>query len=298
MESLQELQQVLPSVAVEIIRLSIWLLLLMVIFVPLEKLFAKTPQKLRRRGLMTDLGYYFINNLAPKAVLVFPMAVIGWGLHRVVPASVHLRAAGLPLWARLLAALIAGEFGFYWGHRWAHEIPFLWRFHSIHHGAEEIDWLVNTHAHPFDIVFVRLCGLVPMYALGLAQPLAGNRPDIVPLLIMMLAMVWGFFIHANLAWRFGWVEWLVSTPYFHHWHHTKDEHVNRNYASMLPLFDTLFGTMYLPKKQWPAEYGLRGPMSSGILGQLMHPFFPPEEQPPVPEASLQAASPAQGSVTS
>jgi hypothetical protein len=70
MESPQELQRVPPSVAVEIIRLSIWLLLLMVIFVPPEKLFAKTPQKLRRRGLMTDLGYYFINSLAPKAVLV------------------------------------------------------------------------------------------------------------------------------------------------------------------------------------------------------------------------------------
>ena len=70
----------------------------------------------------------------------------------------------------------------------------------IDHGLVEVDWLVNTHAHPLDIVFVRLCGFVPMYALGLAQPLAERRLDIVPLLIMLLGTMWGFFIHANVGW--------------------------------------------------------------------------------------------------
>jgi sterol desaturase/sphingolipid hydroxylase (fatty acid hydroxylase superfamily) len=297
MTVLQEIRQMLPPVAVDIIRLTIWLFLLMAIFVPLERLFAENRRTPLRKGLPTDLCYYFINNLVPKALLVFPMAVLGWGLHRVVPGSFQAQMAALPLWARLLAALVVGEFGFYWGHRWTHEIPFLWRFHSVHHGAEQIDWLVNTHAHPVDIVFVRLCGFVPMYALGLAQPLAGNRVDVVPLLIMMVALVWGFFLHANLSWRLGWLEWLVATPHFHHWHHTKTEHVNRNYASMLPLFDKIFGTMYLPKKDWPASYGIQGPMASGFLGQLMHPFFPPEEQPPVPHA-ISTATSAQTSVPS
>ena len=64
--------------------------------------------------------------------------------------------------ARLAAALVVGEFGFYWGHRWMQEMPLRWRFHSIHHGPVEVDWLVNTHPHPLDIVFVRLCGFVPI----------------------------------------------------------------------------------------------------------------------------------------
>jgi sterol desaturase/sphingolipid hydroxylase (fatty acid hydroxylase superfamily) len=43
---------------------------------------------------------------------------------------------------------------------------------------------------------------------------------VVPLLIMLIGTLWGFFIHANLRWRFGWLELLVSTLAFHQWHHT------------------------------------------------------------------------------
>ena len=293
MEILRQLQQNLPPFVLDILRLAIWLLLLMMVLVPLEKFFAAAPQKFFRKGLLTDLGYYFLNSLLPKTLLVLPMAGIAWALHRVVPNAIHLRAASLPLGARLAAALVVGEFGFYWGHRWTHQIPFLWRFHSIHHSAEDVDWLVNTRAHPLDIVFVRLCGFVPMFALGLAQPMRGNRLDVVPLLIMLLATLWGFFIHANVRWRFGWLEWLVSTPNFHHWHHTNDEHVNKNYASMLPCMDKLFGTAYRPKRQWPVKYGIDGPMSSNLFGQLVQPFLP-EEQPQLPEAALHSTTTAAG----
>jgi sterol desaturase/sphingolipid hydroxylase (fatty acid hydroxylase superfamily) len=276
---LRELQQNLPPFVLDTLRLSTSLLLLMMILAPLERLFAANPQKIFRKGFLTDLCYYFLNGLLPKALLVLPMAAIAWALNRVVPGPVHLRVAGLPVGARLAAALVVGEFGFYWGHRWTHEIPLLWRFHSIHHSPLEIDWLINTRAHPLDIVFVRLCGFVPMYALGLAQPLGGTRLDPVPMLIMLIGSMWGYFIHANLRWRFGWLEWMIATPNFHHWHHTNDEHVNKNYASMLPIMDKLFGTWHLPKKQWPTKYGIDDPLPADLAGQLLHPFLPRDQEP-------------------
>jgi sterol desaturase/sphingolipid hydroxylase (fatty acid hydroxylase superfamily) len=239
--------------AIDVLRLGIWLFILMAIFVPLERLFGVAPQKIFRKGFVTDLGLYFLSNLLPKAVLVFPMAGIAWALHRIVPGAVQAYALGLPMWARIAAALVVGELGFYWGHRWTHEIPWLWKFHAVHHAPEEIDWLVNSHAHPLDIVFVRLCGFVPMYALGLAQPMAGTRIDTAPLIVMLIATMWGFFIHANVRWRFGWIEWMVSTPNFHHWHHAV-KHVDGNYASMLPCMDWLFGTGYVPGRLLPVAY--------------------------------------------
>ncbi len=275
MESLQHVQSYLYPIAVDIFRLCIWLLLLMLVFIPLERIFSVHPQKILRKAFPADLGLYFLNSFLPKMLLVAPMALIASGMHRIVPDEVHEWVADLPLWLRLVAAFVVGEVGFYWGHRWTHQIPLLWRFHSVHHSAEEIDWLVNTRGHPIDMVFVRLCGFVPMYALGLAQPLAGQKVDVVPLLVMLIATMWGFFLHANLRWRLGWLGLVISTPAFHHWHHTNDEHINRNYASMLPFMDRLFGTWYLPDKQWPPGYGLGAPAAARNAGAPAEPGTPP-----------------------
>jgi sterol desaturase/sphingolipid hydroxylase (fatty acid hydroxylase superfamily) len=120
---------------------------------------------------------------------------------------------------------------------------------------------------------VRLCSFVPLIALGLAQPTMGRSLDVVPLLILMIGTLWGFFIHSNLRWRFGWLGLVVSTPAFHHWHHTNDEHVNKNYTSMLPVMDALFRSWYMPKKQWPTKYGIDGSMAPGLAGELVQPFL-------------------------
>ena len=254
-------------------RLCVWLVLLAVIFVPLERCCARHSQKVLRKGFLTDLGYYFINSLLPKMLLILPLSMIAQGLHYFVPSGFYSWVTDMPLGLRFAAAIVVGEFGAYWGHRWSHEIPVLWRFHAIHHSAEEMDWLVNTRAHPLDMVFTRLCGFVPIYVLGLAQPM-GNTVDVAPMLYALVGTVWSFFIHANVRWRLGWLEWLISTPSFHHWHHTKDgsEYVNKSYAAIFPWVDRLFGTFYLPEKQWPTKYGIDAPTARSLAGQLLQPF--------------------------
>jgi sterol desaturase/sphingolipid hydroxylase (fatty acid hydroxylase superfamily) len=273
MEAIGRLQQYLSPLEVDIARLCVWLVLLIVVFVPLERVWALHHQKVFRKAFHTDLIYFFLNSLAPKIVLILPMTAVAVGLHRLVPSTFYSWVASLPIGIRLLAAMFAGEVGSYWAHRWSHEIPMLWRFHAIHHSAEEIDWLVNSRAHPVDIVFTRFCDMLPMYALGLAQPL-GNNVDLIPVLVAVAGTAWGFFIHANVSWRFGWLEWIVSSPAFHHWHHTNDgpELINKNYASMLPVVDKCFGTLYLPKHQWPEKYGIDSSISTKISEQLLQPL--------------------------
>ena len=251
------MQNYLQSFVLDVFRLCIWLVLLMVIFVPLETFFSQNRQKVFRRGFIADLGYYFLNNLLPKLLLILPMSIIARGVHHLHSSGLYSWLVDMPMLTRFILAIIIGEFGTYWGHRWCHEIPLLWNFHSIHHSAEEIDWLVNSRAHPLDIFFTRLCGLIPIYLLGLAQPM-GKTVDLVPLLYAVFGTIWSFFIHANICWRFGWLEKLVSTPAFHHWHHTNDgeEYINKNYAAIFPWVDKLFGTYYLPKKRWPSKYGI------------------------------------------
>ncbi len=105
-----------------------------------------------------------------------------------------------------------------------------------------------------------------------------------------MGLIWGFFIHANVRWRFGPLEWLVSTPAFHHWHHTRTGPINRNYSSTLPWLDRIFGTHYLPADRLPEAYGIRAKMPDSLLGQLAYPLNPPI--PERPESPLQPPAPS------
>lgn len=242
------------------------------LFVPLERLFALRRQPILRPQLLTDLGYYFLNGALLSMVLSLPLTTIAHLSHRWLP-GLAAATAQWPMWHRAAATMVVGELGFYLGHRLSHEIPLLWRFHAIHHSAERLDWLVNVRAHPVDVVFTRLVGFAPIFALGLADPLSGQK-GLLPLLVLALLPIWTYFIHANVAWRFGWLEYVIATPRFHHWHHTNDgpDYVDRNYASLFAWIDWLFGTLLLPKGRMPERYGIEAPMPAGLAGQLLHPF--------------------------
>ena len=269
MPAFLDLQHLLV-LAISVARLCAWLVLLTLIFVPLERLFALHPKKFFRKGLAQDVGYYFINGLVPGLLLAIPLSLAAWGAHVIVPYRLQTLVASWPLWQRILAGLVVGEIGFYWGHRWCHEIPFLWRFHSIHHSAEHIYFLISARAHPLDNVFIRLCGLIPAVILGVASPLSPTG-SVAPALIILIATMWGFFIHSNLHSRLGPLEWVIATPGFHHWHHTLNDHKDHNFASMLPIMDWLFGTFYLPAK-WPAAYGIEAKIPGSLGGQMIYPL--------------------------
>ena len=256
----------------DLARLVLWLVLLSSLFLPLERLFAQERRPIRRPGLWQDLGYFFLSGLLPKLLLSLPLAMMALLAHRLLPAGYLAMVTGLPLWARILAGIVVADIGAYWGHRLSHEIPLLWRFHAIHHSAERIDFLVNTRAHPVDLLFTRLCGFAPLYALGLANA-GGPQSGLVPVVVALIGTVWAFFIHANLRWRFGVLEQLVSTPAFHHWHHTRRDFVNRNYAATFPWIDRLFGTLHLPG-HWPREYGTDTEVGEGLPAQLLRPLLP------------------------
>ncbi|WP_394763869.1 sterol desaturase family protein [Phenylobacterium sp.] len=248
-------------------------------FAPLEHFFAVRPAKMFHPGWLLNVGWYFVNGLSTVLLLGPPTALVAWAVHSLLPTAFTDAAGALPLAIRMIAAMVVGEIGFYWGHRLSHEWPLLWRFHAIHHSATHISVLVNARGHPVDIVFTRLCGLVLLYATGLASPV-GPHPTLIPALVLFVGSLWSYFIHANVRWRLGFFEEVLASPAFHHWHHTLEDHKDRNYAAMLPVMDRVFGTFYLPEA-WPEAYGTSTPVPDDLIGQLLNPFTaPPVAQAP------------------
>jgi sterol desaturase/sphingolipid hydroxylase (fatty acid hydroxylase superfamily) len=253
----------LSTVMIDLFRLTIWLVILTLAFAPLERLFT-LHRRAARRNLLADIGYFYMSGLTPALLMAVPLAMVSALVRAVTPAAYTQAIAAAPLWLTIPAGLIVAEFGSYFAHRWCHRSPYLWQFHAIHHTPEHIDWLVNTRAHPVDIVVTRLGGLVPLYLLGLDK--TGTQ-------------VWAFMVHANVRWRFGWLEQVIATPAFHHWHHTNDEHRDRNFAATLPVIDRLFGTLHLPDR-YPTIYGIDEPVRPTLHDEIVRPFLLPRPQAP------------------
>jgi sterol desaturase/sphingolipid hydroxylase (fatty acid hydroxylase superfamily) len=263
----------LITYADKVFHLAVWLVLLMVIFVPLERLFTLHPAKLWRAQTGVDLAWYFINSIVPAAIIAVPLAMLAQLLAKFNPLGLYAAVLTWPLWIKLLAAFVVNDIGAYWYHRLAHSNAWLWRFHAVHHSAEHVDWLTNTRDHPVDMVFTRMSGLIPVYLLGLGQATPGGMTDTAAI-ISVVGIFWSFMIHANVWFRFGPLEWLISTPAFHHWHHSNDEHRDRNFAAIFPVIDRVFGTLYLPRT-YPTVYGIDAAMSPSLTGQLLDPLAGP-----------------------
>jgi sterol desaturase/sphingolipid hydroxylase (fatty acid hydroxylase superfamily) len=269
-------------------RLALWLAVFAAVFVPIERFFALHRQKILRKEIAVDLGYYFLNGLLPGLMLGPPISVAVLAIHQVVPGGVLAAIAGWPIWLKACATMAVGETAYYWAHRLSHQIPFLWRFHAVHHSAAQMDFLVNTRMHPVDLVWSRMAMLTPIYALGLADPVRFGD-GLIAAIVLISGSTWGYFIHSNIGWRLGPFEWLLTTPGFHHWHHTRGgKRRDCNYASMLPALDRIFGTHYLPDA-WPERYGIDEPMPDSLAGQFIQPLAP--ARPAFPAKDASAAGP-------
>lgn len=238
------------------LRLLAWVAVAAFVFVPLEKLLALRAQRISPSTWARDLGWYTASGLLPAFVLVFSTTLAASISHAILPAWWLAEVASWPAALALLLTLVVGDFAYYWAHRWSHEINLLWRFHAIHHEPEQVYWLVNTRVHPVDAAYTRTLVFFLVCLLGLSQGRAGEL-NTISLLAVLANRTWSTLVHANIRLRMTWVEGLISTPRFHHWHHARDlpSGAGWNYAALLPLWDRLFGSV-LKAPGFPPAYGI------------------------------------------
>ncbi len=245
------------------------LFVLFVIFTPIERIFAlHKEKKIFRKGFRTDVFHFLFNRFLTDIGTFIAVVIIAVSLSWFVSKDFQALLASQPFWLQFLEAVLIVNICGYFAHRLAHTVPFLWKFHSVHHSSEELDWLAAARLHPIDQIVSRSIAIVPLYILGFTKEVFGAY--------IVLALFHAIFIHSNVRFKFRFLRGIIATPEYHHWHHSNhEEALNKNFAGQLPILDILFGTFYHPKEKVPKTYGINEPMPKGYLAQLKHPFVKP-----------------------
>jgi sterol desaturase/sphingolipid hydroxylase (fatty acid hydroxylase superfamily) len=244
------------------------LLALGLLFVPLERKFALHRQKIFREGWQTDLKHFFVSHTGVQ-LLSFATMIPAQAAMALLPQQEYqLLVRAQPVALQFIEVLMLVDLVDYWVHRAFHQLPWLWRFHAIHHSSRQLDWLAGSRLHIVDILVTRAAAFAPVLLLGFS-------PAAVYAYLAFVS-IHAVFIHANVRWKLKWLRWILATPMYHHWHHTSDEAgIDKNFAVILPLWDITFGTAHFVR-DWPRHYGtVHSQPPETWLGQLRYPFNSP-----------------------
>ena len=255
------------------------LFILSAIFFVVERIFGRLfiggrKQPVIRKGWWTDVVYWFTTILLTKPFLRFMFIVPVGVLIAMKIVSLDAFKAGAyhgfgpasrqPIWLQVIEIYVLVDFFAYWGHRLFHSGKW-WPFHAVHHSSEDLDWLGSLRVHPVNDLVNKFIQATPVLLMGF-------NPT-VTLSTAPFLTFYAIFIHANVNWDFGPLRSVIATPVFHRWHHSRDREAwDKNFAGLLPFWDILFGTYYMPKGRYPENFGINEPMPAGYLAQLWEPF--------------------------
>jgi len=253
-----------PAIGVDWFLLD--MLLMTMIFSPIEVLWPAYPkQSVFRSEWLLDIVYFLSTHL-PIRITSFLILLPATQLTTYLGLPGLLEATGrLPLLVQFFLAVLVADLAEYAIHRALHQVPFLWRFHAIHHSSKALDWIAGSRAHIVDDLLIRGLMLIPMMFIF------SHGIIVAYLLFVTIHATW---THCNFGPSIKWLEPFLIFPRFHHWHHTSQkEAIDKNFAIHFPWIDKLFGTYYYPEETWPDTYGLHDEkIPAGFWGQTFYPF--------------------------
>jgi sterol desaturase/sphingolipid hydroxylase (fatty acid hydroxylase superfamily) len=216
----------------------------------------------------TDAVFMVLIQLVlPKALAVLIAANVlrfidsnHWAIGSVWPIDA-------PALMQVLLMMVVADFFRYWLHRYCHENLLLWRFHAVHHSPQKLYWLNVGRFHPVDKALQYLCDSLPFILIGVSEEIL--------MLYFSIYAIKGFFQHSNVDVKLGYLNYLISGPELHRWHHSKViKESNQNYGNNLIIWDLVFGTYFLPEGRRVSILGLLNreyPM--GFWAQMKAPFI-------------------------
>jgi sterol desaturase/sphingolipid hydroxylase (fatty acid hydroxylase superfamily) len=210
-----------------------------------------------------NLALWLVNTvLSPLVVLPLTVWAAETGL------DLGLRPAWWSGWGGFAADLLLLDFLIYWWHRANHRVKFLWRFHAVHHLDGFLDTTSALRFHFGEVLLSALARAAVIAALGI--PLASV------LAFEALLLVATVFHHSNLKLPAPLERALAAvivTPSIH-WvhHHAVRRDTDANYATILSLWDPLFGSRSAMRRTPDMKIGVEGQGEESLAALLIRPF--------------------------
>lgn len=193
----------------------------------------------------------------------------GFGLLNFIP---------IPSWVHIIGAVLLLDLWTYWWHRFNHVIPFLWRFHKVHHSDPNMDVTTANRFHTGEIVFSSILRL-PVLALT-----GASLGELALFEILLFANTQ--LHHANIGFsekadRF--LRIFLTSPSMHKVHHSRwQPETDSNYTALLSVWDRLFGSFRLRADPHNISFGLDDtdrPEQQSLTGLLKMPATKPNKPP-------------------
>ena len=229
---------------------------------------------LSRKGFWLDTFYVFFNDVIVYVIGLFGLCAVTELIFLKILGlfGVHtLKFADITNWNPILQVgilFVIQDFCEFWAHYFLHRFDILWAFHKIHHAQETLGAGSTRRFHFVEMFIFKPIIYIPFAMIGY------SATDYF-LFQITVQNVWGFFTHTNIKVKWGFLNYIINTPETHSWHHAKNipRHYGVNYASILNVWDLLFGYYYVPKDKTPL-LGLPDQKEIPItfLGQIIYPF--------------------------
>jgi sterol desaturase/sphingolipid hydroxylase (fatty acid hydroxylase superfamily) len=203
-------------------------------------------------GSVLVIGY-LLSYVDPRKVVEFPLIYIQQV--KLEPflgsfAGVVLALSSLLIYDAVLTAVHVAQ----------HKVPFLWRFHAVHHSTEKMDSL-NSNAHPFDFVGHWVGLTVLAVALGFKNESI--------FLLAAFMRIHERLLHTRAPINFGFLRGILIDNRFHFVHHSiNPKDFDKNFGSYFTLWDRLLGT-YSPPPEHLVKTGVSGLHSPRSLAEFV-----------------------------
>ena len=178
-----------------------------------------------------------------------------WALHWSAEKPfglVHLVA--LSTWAKFTLSFLLIDLGFYYWHVANHRVPFLWRFHNVHHIDPDLDVTTAFRFHFGEIALSSVFGLVAISVIGIS----GWAFAFYQLIFQAEVL----FHHSNLRLPIRFERLLskvIVTPRMHGIHHSQVRRENNsNFGTVFTWWDRLHRTLGLNIAQSQIAIGIPG----------------------------------------